>query len=502
MNVVFSAIRAAVFFAVLLLGITYITIPNGAVPSWKVDGEEINFPYTFNVDKPRWMEINAMLKGNGKMFLVLPRMGLSNIEVFLNGKMIWQAGDENHHSRMWTQTFVVPLNLAGGNNTLSVKSFVLYDVKVNWPPYLSKSPWTKMFLSNLFFSEFPTMFFGMAIVLGILMMRISHQTLDPAGNFLFGISLIIAGLFILDYSYIGLFLNRRLYLFTRRIGYSLPYLSVTSYFYSVRRVVLKKFTPQKVVIPMIVVSILPIVVYNFKVARILAFFLSPIIIVLVAEMLIEIISERKYEFVTPFTFLFLSTLYSTILVWKFPNPGVLTFGVACSIVAVIKHLYSEYRNLTVTAILAQKKSLLDPLTGAFNRRVFNEIPPSFRGTLVFIDLDGFKAFNDTYGHEEGDEVLRRFADIVMKRLRKDDIFIRYGGDEFVILLNECSPEKAIEVVEDIKNAFKNAVGLTFSYGISEFNGNVLESIKIADRRMYDMKRRNMGRARSEVTRRD
>lgn len=501
MNVVLSAVGAAVIFAVLLVGITYITIPNGIVPSWSTNGERISFPYTFNVDKPSWMEIDAVLKGKGKVFLVLPRMGLSNIEVFLNGKMIWQVGDEDHHSRMWTQTFVVPLDLTGGNSKLSIKSFVLYDVKINWPPYLSKSPWMKMFLSNLFFSEFPTMFFGMAIVLGILMMRISYQTLDPTGNFLFGISLIIAGLFILDYSYIGLFLNRRLYLFMRRIGYSLPYLSVTSYFYSVRRVVIKKITPLKIVVPMIAVSILPIIIHDFKIARMIAFLLSPLIVILIIGMLIEIILERKYEFVSPFTFLFLSASYSTILVWKFPNPGVLTFGVSCSIVAVIKHLYSEYKNLTVTAILARKKSLLDPLTGAFNRRVFNEIPPSFRGTLIFIDLDGFKTFNDTYGHEKGDEILRRFADIVMKRLRKDDIFIRYGGDEFVILLNECSPEKAIEVVEDIKRTFKNEVGLSFSYGISEFSGNILESIKIADRRMYEMKR-NMSRVRSEVTRRD
>ena len=156
---------------------------------------------------------------------------------------------------------------------------------------------------------------------------------------------------------------------------------------------------------------------------------------------------------------------------------------------VIEHLYSEYKNLTTTVLLAREKSLIDPLTGAFNRRVFNEIPSNLSGSFVFIDLDGFKAFNDTYGHERGDEVLKSFANIVMNRLRKDDIFIRYGGDEFVVILNGCDSDKAVEIMEEIKRNFEDSVGLSFSYGISKFNGNLVESIKIADRKMYEMKRK-------------
>ncbi len=483
-----SVIRAAVFFTALLLFISYVAKPSGVIPSWTADGKVIRFPYHVKVSSPRWIEMDTTLKGDGKEFLILPRMGLSNIEVFLNGKMIWQAGDKSHHSRMWTKTFVVPLDLNGGENFVSIKSFVLYDVKVNWPPYISKNPWTRVFLSDLLFSEFPTMFFGMAIVLGFLITRISSQTPDPRGNLLFGISMIISAFFMLDYSYLGIFMRKDAFLLMRRVYYSLPFLALVSYFYSVKRVVLRNPPSKSFTLSMIALSIVPMVIPDFRSARTFAFILSPLMIVLIIDILVEIIIKKRSEFAAPFTFLTLSSFYSAVSVWKFPNPGLLSFGAACSMFVVIEHLYSEYKNLSATVLLTRKKSLLDPLTGAFNRRVFNEIPSNVKGSLVFMDLDDFKSFNDTYGHEKGDEILKKLADVVMNRLRRDDIFIRYGGDEFVIILNGCDTESAVEIVEEIRRNFENSVGLSFSYGISDFVGNLVESIKSADRKMYEMKR--------------
>ncbi len=483
-----SVIRASVFFVALLLFILYIVKPSGSIPSWTVNGREIRFPYSVKTSSPRWIEMDAVLNGKGKEFLVLPRMGLSNIEVFLNGNMIWQAGDERHHSRMWTKTFVVPLDLKIGENVVSIRSFILYDVKINWPPYISGSPWMRVFLSDLLFSEFPTMFFGMAIVLGFLIIRISSQTPDPRGNLLFGVSMIIAAFFMLDYSYLGIFMGRTSFLIMRRIYYSLPFLALVSYFYSVKRVVLRNPPSKRFTLSMLVLSVLPMVIPDFKSARVLAFILSPLMIVLIVDVLVEIIIRKKREFAAPFTFLTLSSFYSAISVWKFPNPGLLSFGVACSMFVVIEHLYSEYKNLSATVLLAREKSLLDPLTGAFNRRVFNEIPSNVKGSLIFMDLNDFKSFNDTYGHEKGDEILRKLSDVVMNRLRRDDIFIRYGGDEFVIILNGCDKESAVEIVEEIRRNFESTTGLDFSYGISDFRGNLIESIKSADRRMYEMKR--------------
>ena len=484
-----SVIRASVLFLALLLLISYVATPSGFIPMWTVNGREIRFPYSVKTSSPRWIEMDAVLNGKGKEFLVLPRMGLSNIEVFLNGNMIWQAGDERHHSRMWTHTFVVPIELKMGKNTVSVRSYILYDVKINWPPYFSSSPWMRVFLSNLIFSQLPIMFFGMAIVLGVLMIRISSQTSDPKGNLLFGISVIIVGTFMLDYSYIGLFMNGGFFLFVRRIYYSLSYFAVASYFCSVRRVILGKKISKKLFTSLIALSISPIVIPDFKAARMSAIISSPLMTVLSVYVLIEIISNReKAKFVAPFTFLTLSIFYSTVSVWWFPNPGILSSGVACSMLVIMEYIYGGYKDLNNIAIAAWRESLIDPLTGAFNRKIFRKIPSNMKGSLVFIDLNDFKFFNDTYGHEKGDEILKKFADVVMNRLRSDDIFIRYGGDEFIIILTGCDSKIAVRIMEEIRRNFESATGLDFSYGISDFRGNLEESIKSADRRMYEMKR--------------
>lgn len=134
----------------------------------------------------------------------------------------------------------------------------------------------------------------------------------------------------------------------------------------------------------------------------------------------------------------------------------------------------------------------DPLTGAYARRVgLNivraQIARSKRqGTetfVVFLDLDNFKLFNDTYGHIEGDKLLEKFGEHVRTNLRQHDLFIRYGGDEFVLFLETASPEMVMERL--LKNS-----PVSFSYGIASTKEaeSLKELLEIADRRMYDTKK--------------
>ncbi len=86
---------------------------------------------------------------------------------------------------------------------------------------------------------------------------------------------------------------------------------------------------------------------------------------------------------------------------------------------------------------------IDPLTGINNKRFLFDIADdlvkhSFRNlspfTLLMIDIDHFKKVNDTYGHIKGDDILKFLTDTIQTRLRKSDVFIRYGGEEFLVLL--------------------------------------------------------------------
>lgn len=142
----------------------------------------------------------------------------------------------------------------------------------------------------------------------------------------------------------------------------------------------------------------------------------------------------------------------------------------------------------------QESIIIDELTGAFNRKHFNQVMrqliSDFKRTnrvfsLALIDLDYFKKVNDTYGHLIGDEVLQIFAEHVQSSIRMEDTFCRYGGEEFAVFLPNTDTASAMVVIQRIQERFavtdffaKNEIfHVTFSSGISE----VKEAENIADK---------------------
>jgi len=146
----------------------------------------------------------------------------------------------------------------------------------------------------------------------------------------------------------------------------------------------------------------------------------------------------------------------------------------------------------------------DFLTGALNARFFHELAQmeinrSFRYqrtfTLAFIDVDNFKAINDTFGHTEGDTVLRAIAIEIKAHLRKTDFVARVGGDEFVVLLPETDAQTAPVVISNIQRALLKEMGengwaVTFSIGALTLTApqiSVDEMLRHADQLMYAVK---------------
>jgi diguanylate cyclase (GGDEF)-like protein/PAS domain S-box-containing protein len=138
------------------------------------------------------------------------------------------------------------------------------------------------------------------------------------------------------------------------------------------------------------------------------------------------------------------------------------------VVALYGVLLDITKRKTLDAQLAQL-SVRDPLTGCYNRRYLQaqqpvlERPSYFYGCMM-LDLDAFKRINDTYGHEEGDRVLQRFAHFIIRNKRADDILVRMGGDEFALFLEVVSPDN-LELVANrlIENAPHQAP-MAFSIG--------------------------------------
>jgi diguanylate cyclase (GGDEF)-like protein len=164
----------------------------------------------------------------------------------------------------------------------------------------------------------------------------------------------------------------------------------------------------------------------------------------------------------------------------------------------------------------RKLSTCDGLTGLYNRRYFDEnlkheASRAFRQHyslyLLFIDLDGFKAYNDKYGHQQGDKLLTGLTKIILNNVRKDvDSAYRYGGDEFVIILPHAKRQQALMVAERLLNSFnkKNVSSTGLSIGLAKLEGSreTLEEslgslIRKADQAAYRAKTNGGNQVRDE-----
>lgn len=157
-----------------------------------------------------------------------------------------------------------------------------------------------------------------------------------------------------------------------------------------------------------------------------------------------------------------------------------------------------------------ERASIDVLTGTYNRMQCNyfllaEIDKVNRygGTfsVIYIDLDHFKAINDQYGHPVGDTVLSTFSKIISSHNRTSDIFSRYGGEEFLIIAHETDSNKATRHAERLRQEieqypFENIDHLTCSFGVTEFRKDadtVKSIIKRADDALYKAKKNGRNR---------
>ncbi len=161
-----------------------------------------------------------------------------------------------------------------------------------------------------------------------------------------------------------------------------------------------------------------------------------------------------------------------------------------------------------TLSLMKESSLTDQLTGLYNRRYLEEIlekiaastirEKSLLGVLM-IDVDYFKKVNDTYGHDAGDKVLKELSAVLSSSVRDSDFVVRFGGEEFIIILQNIKDEEGIiKVAEKIRETFENTkinvngkvLQKTISIGVAIYpkhTGKIWEAIKFADLALYEAK---------------
>ena len=155
----------------------------------------------------------------------------------------------------------------------------------------------------------------------------------------------------------------------------------------------------------------------------------------------------------------------------------------------------------------KESTLKDPLTGLYNRRFLDEFAPTFSASvkrrnskagILMCDIDFFKQVNDVYGHNIGDKVLKMVVGAIVKTIREADIAVRFGGEEFLIMLQDTDEQLTQEIAERIRKNVEaseiftsgNSIKKTISIGYAIFpadSENLWQCIKYSDVAMYKAK---------------
>ena len=170
---------------------------------------------------------------------------------------------------------------------------------------------------------------------------------------------------------------------------------------------------------------------------------------------------------------------------------------------------TDITNIQIERLSAKYKATHDKLTSVYNRAKFEEYlnlkckdykryekPLS----LAILDIDYFKHINDTYGHLIGDKILKRLAEICISNIRESDLFARWGGEEFVLLLSETDLKTAVDVCEKLRKKvedelFEDEIKITVSFGVTQLReDDTKESFfRRADEALYKAKRNGRNR---------
>ena len=201
------------------------------------------------------------------------------------------------------------------------------------------------------------------------------------------------------------------------------------------------------------------------------------------------------------------TVFGILPYYEFTYRAV-EIGVSIDVILLSIALAEQFRILQNEKQVAEQLSRLDPLTGLFNRRAFHEQAKyvlyntqRYQKNLsgILLDIDDFKTINDKYGHNTGDEVIKKTAEMIQTIVRKGDVSVRWGGEEFVILLPENGQAEAKLLAERLREnvekltlpTAKGPLRFTVSQGVAEMSVDMTsidDLIKLADNRMYQAKK--------------
>jgi len=256
-----------------------------------------------------------------------------------------------------------------------------------------------------------------------------------------------------------------------------------------------------------------------------------LLVILLLSFLVISLGKLGETFSNYYYFILIPIIWTTVK-WGLGIGLMYAFiGNMCTLIIYVLFGYSHYGMLEVQVIFAMsiiatiliglvheqkdrfyEESMYDGLTGLANMRLFKKLSSSMianayrnkeENAFLFVDVDGFKAVNDTFGHKAGDDLLRQISELIKSCIRDSDSVARFGGDEFIIQLHSNTSEKgaetvALNIIENISKPFYfdngvATVGASIGISIYPEDGTDIDIlISKADRAMYAAKKSGKG----------
>ncbi|MDK2838701.1 MAG: hypothetical protein PWQ83_236 [Thermosipho sp. (in: thermotogales)] len=427
--------------------------------------------------------------------LVIPKIIGNLFKVYLNGEEIYSYGTKT--GNIWSYTYVVPLkNLSSNKNILKIEIFGLYDAGLPRFPFLTDRISALIYqnFQNFLRHDFYIISIGISFVAGIISFFLGYllkskqisQSYD-----LFGLFLILTAIALFDYQVRTFHFNEITFLIFKKVFLISTYFSSLFYIAALEKYKLKWFRTKWLIWYVVFASLLPVFSFDFNNYAKFSTVSNMLMLIVLLFVIYDVLYLKmsKLYFSTFFiVFSYIHIILYFLYVRSYHFQGFLTgYGTAFLSISVILMLTDEFEKMVAETNELSNSRYIDPLTKACNRNILEKLDNSnVEGFFVLIDLDNFKELNDRFGHEKGDEILKKFSNLIIENIRKEDLFIRLGGDEFALIVNLDDPKS---FVERLRKLSINVINLDFSYGIVKFS-KFSKSYRLADKLLYDMKSRN------------
>lgn len=477
----------------------WISTPEGfRLNAWEVQNDEVSLPYYRVLDSSQIVTLYTSFPQIEADCLFLPKISGHGFRVWLNGVKIGQLGAEaNWTANVWSSSHLIPFDpaLLKAENYIQIDLFGLYDAGIGLAPTVGKMEnmvGAADFI-NFFSQDLSLIIIGACFLLGVILLVIRRYLLIRGQSFLYiGLASLLAAFYLFDFIFRYSGGNLSNFLWLRKSFLGCGYLANFFFLWGTEELVKEKHKTSWLLLILSLAAVTILLVQPSHVA--LKQYVRWGTLLIFPNLLLAfylIISHREWNLLFPWMFYLIGFFHLAIsMLLEISGFFFVPSAILLAAVGFSFFLVDEYKTINQRLNSVQQELLVDSLTGIHNRGILARTIFVPGDLVIMLDIDYFKNFNDARGHQAGDDLLKEFARAFREQLRKDDLFLRFGGDEFLLILKQGDKELVENIVNRVETRVRLLVGdetLSVSFGSAKLERSFEEALIQADEAMYHMK---------------